>query len=114
MDEKDAEFARSEFNVSDSCNILLSCVYFHKTYFIRCAPETGYLVTCMNDIRVILMQILSSNERSHKNVEVNKKLQLSLMEPTIEYIMKCVFNGLTEVRNEVSHQKYTCYGQYYI
>ncbi|WVY89214.1 hypothetical protein V8G54_034728 [Vigna mungo] len=64
--------------------------------------DLGYLVTCMNDIRVILMQILSSNERSHKNVEVNKKLQVSLMEPTIEYIMKCVFNGLTERQvNEV-------------
>ncbi|XP_022637550.1 UPF0505 protein C16orf62 homolog isoform X2 [Vigna radiata var. radiata] len=78
-----------------------------RLYMAHCAQklpshDIGYLVTCMNDIRVILMQILSSNERSHKNVEVNKKLQVSLMEPTIEYIMKCVFNGLTERQvNEV-------------
>ena len=79
-----------------------SCVYFHTTYFICYATGTGYLVTCVNDIRVILIQILSANERSHKNVKLNIKLQVSLMEPTIEYIMKCVFNGLTQVRNEVS------------
>jgi len=60
------------------------------------------------------MQILSANERSHKNGEVNKKLQVSLMEPTIEYIMKCLFNGLTQVCNEVSLHKYTCFGRYYI
>ncbi|XP_052735898.1 uncharacterized protein LOC108338455 isoform X2 [Vigna angularis] len=78
-----------------------------RLYMAHCAQklpshDIGYLITCMNDIRVILMQILSANERSHKNVEVNKKLQVSLMEPTIEYIMKCVFNGLTQRQaNEV-------------
>jgi len=68
----------------------------------------------VNDIKVILMQMFSRDERSHKNVKLNKKLQLSLMEPTIEYIMKCVFNGLTQVRNEVSLHKYPCFGRYYI
>ncbi|XP_027940241.1 UPF0505 protein C16orf62 homolog isoform X2 [Vigna unguiculata] len=72
-----------------------------RLYMAHCAQklpshDIGYLVTCVNDIRVILMQILSANERSHKNGEVNKKLQVSLMEPTIEYIMKCLFNGLTQ------------------
>ncbi|KAK7371999.1 hypothetical protein VNO80_05366 [Phaseolus coccineus] len=78
-----------------------------RLYMAHCAQklpshDIGYLVTCVNDIRVILIQILSANERSHKNVKLNIKLQVSLMEPTIEYIMKCVFNGLTQRQvNEV-------------
>ncbi|ESW14309.1 hypothetical protein PHAVU_008G270200 [Phaseolus vulgaris] len=78
-----------------------------RLYMAHCAQklpshDIGYLVTCVNDIRVILIQILSANERSHKNVKLNIKLQVSLMEPTIEYIMKCVFNGLTQTQvNEV-------------
>ncbi|KAK7300034.1 hypothetical protein RJT34_10865 [Clitoria ternatea] len=64
--------------------------------------DIGYLVTCVNDIRVILMQILSANERTHQNVKLIKNLQVSLMEPTIEYIMKCIFNGLSQRQvNEV-------------
>ncbi|TKY57323.1 UPF0505 protein C16orf6 [Spatholobus suberectus] len=72
-----------------------------RLYMAHCAQklpshDIGYLVTCVKDIRVILMQILSANERTHKNVKLNKKLQVSLMEPTIEYIMKSIFNGLSQ------------------
>ncbi|CAJ1971428.1 unnamed protein product [Sphenostylis stenocarpa] len=78
-----------------------------RLYMAHCAQklpahDIGYLVTCVNDIRVILTQILSANERTHKNVKLNKVLQVSLMEPTIEYIMKCIFNRLTQRQvNEV-------------
>ncbi|KAG4964361.1 hypothetical protein JHK85_039336 [Glycine max] len=78
-----------------------------RLYMAHCAQklpshDIGYLVTCVNDIRVVLMQILSANERTHKNVKLNKKLQVSLMEPTIEYIMKCIFTGLSQRQvNEV-------------
>lgn len=94
--------------------ILLPHVHFHRTYLMDCALVTGYLVTCVNDIRVILMQILSANERTHENDKHNKKLRISLMEPTIEYIIKCIFNGLSQVCSEVSCHKYTCFGQYCI
>ncbi|KAJ1389541.1 Vacuolar protein sorting-associated protein 35 [Sesbania bispinosa] len=78
-----------------------------RLYMAHCAQklpshDIGYLVTCVNDIRVILLQILSANRRTHENVDHNKKLQVSLMEPTIEYIMKCIFNGLSQRQvNEV-------------
>nr|XP_025667932.1 uncharacterized protein LOC112766248 isoform X2 [Arachis hypogaea] len=62
-----------------------------KSFFHAC-----YLITFMNDIRVILMKILSANESTHGNVKHNKRLQVSLMEPTIEYIMKYIFNGLSQ------------------
>ncbi|RDY10056.1 UPF0505 protein C16orf62-like protein, partial [Mucuna pruriens] len=77
-----------------------------RLYMAHCAQklplhDIGYLVTCVNDIRVILMQILA-NERTHKNVKLDKKVQVSLIEPTIEYIMKCIFNGLSQRQvNEV-------------
>ncbi|KAK7320363.1 hypothetical protein VNO77_29773 [Canavalia gladiata] len=78
-----------------------------RLYMSHCAQklpshDIGYLVTCVNDIRVIFMQILAANERTHKHVKHYKKLQVSLMEPTIEYIMKCIFNGLSQRQvNEV-------------
>ncbi|KAL2316727.1 hypothetical protein Fmac_030603 [Flemingia macrophylla] len=78
-----------------------------RLYMAHCAQklpshDIGYLVTCVNDTRVILMQILSANERTDKNVKLNRKLQVSLMEPTVEYFMKCIFNGLSQRQvNEV-------------
>nr|XP_025667934.1 uncharacterized protein LOC112766248 isoform X3 [Arachis hypogaea] len=72
-----------------------------RFYMAHCAQklishDIGYLITFMNDIRVILMKILSANESTHGNVKHNKRLQVSLMEPTIEYIMKYIFNGLSQ------------------
>lgn len=81
---------------------------------MNCAIGTGYLVTCVNDIRVVLMQVLLANERTHGNLKHNKKLQISLTEPTIEYIMKCIFSGLSQVCDEVSCHMYTCFGQCYL
>lgn len=69
---------------------------------MNCTTGTGYLVTCVNDIRVILSQIISTKESTHGNFKHNRKLQISLMEPTIEYIMKCLFSGLSQVCYEVS------------
>ncbi|XP_027329733.1 UPF0505 protein C16orf62 homolog isoform X3 [Abrus precatorius] len=80
---------------------------FCRLYMAHCAQklpshDIGYLLTCVKDIRVILMQILSANDRTSKNVKLNEKFQISLMEPTIEYIMKCIFNGLSQRQvNEV-------------
>ncbi|MCH88516.1 UPF0505 protein C16orf62-like [Trifolium medium] len=69
---------------------------------MNCATGTGYLVPCVDDLRVILTQILAANESTLGNFKINKKLQISLMEPTIEYIMKCIFSGLSQRRvNEV-------------
>ncbi|XP_058761026.1 uncharacterized protein LOC131634379 isoform X2 [Vicia villosa] len=58
----------------------------------------GYLVTCVNDLKVILTQTLATNESNLGSFQNNKKLQISLMEPTIEYIMKCIFIGLSQRR----------------
>lgn len=78
-----------------------------RLYMAHCAQklpshDIGYLVTCVNDLRVILTQALAANESTLGHFKNNKKLQISLMEPTIEYIMKCIFSGLSQRRvNEV-------------
>ncbi|XP_045830348.1 VPS35 endosomal protein-sorting factor-like isoform X2 [Trifolium pratense] len=78
-----------------------------RLYMAHCAQklpshDIGYLVTCVNDLRVIVTQILAANESTVGNFKNNKKMQISLMEPTIEYIMKCLFSGLSQRRvNEV-------------
>ncbi|KAE9596373.1 putative UPF0505 family protein [Lupinus albus] len=86
-----------------------------RLYMAHCAQklpahDIGYLVTCVNDITVILMQMMSAKESTHGNVQSFKELQVSQMEPTIEYIMKCIFNGLsqrqvTEVLTELGFMK---------
>lgn len=35
------------------------------------------------------------------------------MEPAIEYIMKCIFIGLSQVCDEVHFNVFACFGQYY-
>ncbi|KAF7831338.1 UPF0505 protein [Senna tora] len=72
-----------------------------RLYMAHCAQklpshDKGNLVTCVNDIGVILNQILSTSESICRNVMDNKKLLVTLMEPTIEYIMKCIFKGLPQ------------------
>ncbi|KAJ7963774.1 UPF0505 protein C16orf62-like [Quillaja saponaria] len=75
-------------------------VYCHL-YMAHCAQklpsrDIGYLVTCVNDIRVLLTRIVSTDESAHGNTTENKRLLVSLMEPAIEYIMKCIFKDLSQ------------------
>lgn len=68
---------------------------------------TGYLVKCVNDINIVLMRIASAKETTHRNSTDNKKLLFSLIEPTIEYIMKCIFKDASEVCAGVSCDGHT-------
>lgn len=58
---------------------------------------TGYLVKCVNDINIQLMRIISARELTHRNSTDNKRLLFTLMEPTIEYIMKSIFKDASKV-----------------
>ncbi|KAK4258289.1 hypothetical protein QN277_007750 [Acacia crassicarpa] len=69
-------------------------------YMAHCAQklpslDIGCLFTCLNDIRVILIRILSPNETIYGD---KKKLFISLMEPTIEYVMNCIFKGMSQMQ----------------
>lgn len=72
-----------------------------RLFIAHCAQklpscDTGYLVKCVNDINIVLMRIASAKETTHRNSTDNKKLLFSLIEPTIEYIMKCIFKDASE------------------
>ncbi|KAG6689736.1 hypothetical protein I3842_11G189400 [Carya illinoinensis] len=72
-----------------------------RLYMAHCAQklprsDTGYLVKCVNDINIQLMRIISAREMTHRNSTDNKRLLFSLMEPTIEYIMKSIFKDASK------------------
>jgi hypothetical protein len=58
---------------------------------------TGYLVKCVNDIKILVMRIVSGKEATQGNFTNNKRLLVNLMEPTIEYLMKCIFKDSSQV-----------------
>ncbi|KAJ8754974.1 hypothetical protein K2173_015486 [Erythroxylum novogranatense] len=78
----------------------LASAYCHL-YMAHCARKlhashTGFLVTCVNDMKILLRRLLLEYETSHGHLSENRRLLVSLMEPTIEYIMKCIFEGSSE------------------
>ncbi|XP_022733809.1 UPF0505 protein C16orf62 homolog isoform X2 [Durio zibethinus] len=60
--------------------------------------DTGYLITCVNDIKLIFTQISSAKETAHGCLADSKSSLVSLMEPAIEFIMKCIFNDASLMR----------------
>ncbi|KAF5478943.1 hypothetical protein F2P56_005464 [Juglans regia] len=72
-----------------------------RLYMAHCAQklprsDTGYLVQCVNDINIQLMRIMSAKEMTRRNSTDNKRLLFTLMEPTIEYIMKIIFKDASK------------------
>ncbi|GMN51638.1 hypothetical protein TIFTF001_020788 [Ficus carica] len=65
------------------CRLYLAhCMRKLPSYDIAC------LVRSVNDIKTVLSRIISANE--------NKRLLVSLMEPTIEFSMKCIFKDASQ------------------
>lgn len=58
---------------------------------------TGFLITSFNDITILLTRIISGKGNSH----AKSKLLITLLEPTIEWIMKCIFKDASKVSNGV-------------
>ncbi|KAJ0045103.1 hypothetical protein Pint_04081 [Pistacia integerrima] len=58
--------------------------------------DMGHLITSVNDIKILLMWNSSTKESTHGKSTDNKRLLVSLMEPTIEYIMKCIFKDASQ------------------
>ncbi|XP_022867447.1 UPF0505 protein isoform X2 [Olea europaea var. sylvestris] len=73
-----------------------------RLYLVRCAQrlpqrDTGYLIHCINDLKVQLLHLISVRESTSGNFSGNSILLLSLIEPTIEYIIKCLFKDLNQM-----------------
>ncbi|XP_039026976.1 VPS35 endosomal protein sorting factor-like isoform X3 [Hibiscus syriacus] len=54
--------------------------------------DTGYLITCVNDIKLILTRISSTKETAFGGFADSKRPLVSLMEPSVEFIMKSILN----------------------
>lgn len=72
-----------------------------RLYMAHCARklpscDTGHLITSINDIKILLARVLSTKEAAHGKSVDNRRLLVSLMEPTIEYIMKCIFKDASQ------------------
>ncbi|KAL1207085.1 hypothetical protein V5N11_004293 [Cardamine amara subsp. amara] len=52
--------------------------------------NSGYLIKCIKDVEDILVPVLVDKD-GYSYITDDKKLLFSLMEPAIEYIMKCLF-----------------------
>lgn len=73
---------------------------------------TGYLVRCVNEIKNLLSRVISAKETTNQNITDDKRLLLNLMEPTIEFITKCIFKDVTQVCNGFLCSNNTCLKQY--
>ncbi|KAJ0102793.1 hypothetical protein Patl1_04144 [Pistacia atlantica] len=72
-----------------------------RLYLAHCARklssyDTGHLITSVNDIKILLMWNSSTKESTLGKSTDNKRLLVSLMEPTIEYLMKCIFKDASQ------------------
>ncbi|KAI3849075.1 hypothetical protein MKX03_011518 [Papaver bracteatum] len=77
-----------------------------RLYMARCAQkllpsDKGYLITCISDINLVLTRIVSEKEPTPSNSLENKNLLINLVEPTIEWITRCILKD--------AHQKKQAY-----
>ncbi|GKB06392.1 VPS35 endosomal protein sorting factor-like protein isoform X1 [Tanacetum coccineum] len=73
-----------------------------RFFLIHCAQklpkcDTGYLISCVNDQKIVLTRIVSMKETKYGNFLGDQKLLISLMEPPIEYTMRCIFKDPNQV-----------------
>ncbi|XP_059664782.1 uncharacterized protein LOC132311079 isoform X2 [Cornus florida] len=62
--------------------------------------DIGYLIACIYDVKIILTRIISAKEITHGDFSENRKALVSLIEPTIEYVMKCIFKNSYQMEIE--------------
>ncbi|KAL7130929.1 hypothetical protein ABFS83_13G165300 [Erythranthe nasuta] len=73
-----------------------------RLYLVQCAqrlPEhdTGFLITCMNDIKLLLLRLTPAREAVDRDLSGTSEVLLTLIEPTIEYIVRCLFKDLRQM-----------------
>ncbi|XP_031105596.1 VPS35 endosomal protein sorting factor-like isoform X2 [Ipomoea triloba] len=69
--------------------------FYCRLYLVHCAQKLpdhsiGYLVNCINDMKTLFMDIASVEKSKYQSLS-EKKMLVGLVEPAVEYIMKCLF-----------------------
>ncbi|KAF5781491.1 putative vacuolar protein sorting-associated protein [Helianthus annuus] len=77
-----------------------------RFFLIHCAQklpqrDTGHLVNCISDQKILLRQIISTKGTKFGNFLGDNKLLISLMEPTIEYTMRCIFKDPNKIADMI-------------
>ncbi|XP_008780557.1 VPS35 endosomal protein-sorting factor-like isoform X1 [Phoenix dactylifera] len=81
---------------------------FCHLYMAHCARtlhpiDIGYLIMSLSNIGILLQRIIVDKETFNSHYYKNKKMLISLMEPAIEWIMKCIFmDGYQKSGNLIS------------
>ncbi|KAI8010950.1 VPS35 endosomal protein sorting factor-like [Camellia lanceoleosa] len=74
-----------------------------RLYLAHCAQKlpqhnTRYLIICINDMEILLTRFLSEKEATHEKFSENCGSFVSLTEPAIEYIIKCIIKESYQTR----------------
>ncbi|XXG90561.1 hypothetical protein AAC387_Pa12g2296 [Persea americana] len=78
----------------------LASAYCHL-YMAQCAQtlplrDMGFLIASFNEITILLSRIISGKGNSKGNSQAKSKLLITLLEPTIEWTMKCIFKDASK------------------
>ncbi|XP_073149503.1 uncharacterized protein [Henckelia pumila] len=73
-----------------------------RLYLVQCAQrlpkhDKRYLIMCINDLQVILMRLMTAREAIDGNLSGSSTSPFTLIEPTIEYVIRCLFKDLKQV-----------------
>ncbi|XP_047979803.1 VPS35 endosomal protein sorting factor-like isoform X2 [Salvia hispanica] len=73
-----------------------------RLYLAQCSQrlsqhDTGFLIACINDLKLVLVRLTPARETVNGNLSGNSQLLLTLVEPAIEYIIKCLFKDLKKM-----------------
>ncbi|XP_028069440.1 UPF0505 protein isoform X3 [Camellia sinensis] len=74
-----------------------------RLYLAHCAQKlsqhnTRYLIVCISDMEILLTRFLSEKEATHEKFSENCRSLVSLTEPAIEYIIKCIIKESYQTR----------------
>ncbi|XP_058210972.1 uncharacterized protein LOC131323282 [Rhododendron vialii] len=84
--------------IADPLASAYCCLYIAHCVQKLPHQDTGYLIICINDIKILLTRFLSAEESTDGNFSERSKSLISLMEPTIEYIVKCIVKDSYQTR----------------
>ncbi|KAM6553777.1 hypothetical protein CsatB_014539 [Cannabis sativa] len=70
----------------------------YMTYSLRKLPsyDIVFLVNSVNDIKTMYSRMILAKGGAEGNLKSNMRLLVTLMEPTIEFIMQCIFKDASE------------------
>ncbi|KAL1556274.1 VPS35 endosomal protein sorting factor-like isoform X4 [Salvia divinorum] len=73
-----------------------------RLYLAQCSlrlsqHDTGFLIACINDLKLVLARLTPARETVNGNLYGNIELLLTLVEPAIEYVIKCLFKDLKKM-----------------